>query len=391
MKKYDFDTLIDRKPYHSIKYGILEKKFGDKDLFPMWVADMEFPSPDFVIEGIKKRLEHPVLGYSLKPDAYFEAIKNWQAKRNNWHIEKEWIQSSSGVVPSLAYLLMAVTEPNDKVIIQPPVYHPFALTVKSNNRRLLENPLKLVNGKYEMDFDDLRKKIDKDTKALLFCNPHNPVGRVWSEEDLRELGNICVENNIIIISDEIHSDLIHPGHKHIPIASLSKEISMQTITTFAPSKTFNLAGILSSVVVSENPRYRRAYDRLSHQFHFFIDNILGTHALIAAYNQGENWLKQVMSYIHDNYLFAKEFFNKNMPEVEVHDLEGTYLLWLDYNKIFETEEQLQNYFLKKAKVAPNFGIDFGENGKGFARINLAAPRKFIEEGLNKLLNNYPLK
>ena len=391
MKKYDFDTLIDRKPYHTIKYGILEKKYGDKDLFPMWVADMEFPTPDFAIEGIKKRLEHPILGYSLKPDAYFEAIKNWQAKRNNWHIEKDWIQSSSGVVPSLAYLLMAVTEPNDKVIIQPPVYHPFALTVKSNNRRLVENPLKVVNGKYEMDFDDLRNKIDKETKALLFCNPHNPVGRVWTKEELQELGNICVENNIIIISDEIHSDLIHPGYKHIPMASFSKEISMQTITTFAPSKTFNLAGVLSSVVVSENPSYRKAYDRLSQQFHFFIDNILGTHALIAAYQEGEDWLEQVMSYIHDNYLFAKEFFSKNMPEVVVHDLEGTYLLWLDYNKVFETEEQLQDYFLKKAKVAPNFGIDFGETGKGFARINLAAPRKFIEKGLDKLLKNYPQK
>ncbi len=386
---YNFDKLIDRRNTNTIKYGMLKKRFGTTDLLPMWVADMEFETPDFIIDGVKKRLEHPVLGYSLKPQAYYEAIQKWQQKRNNWRIKKDWIMPASGVVPSLGLLIQVLTRPGDKIVIQPPVYFPFQSTIKNNGRQVVSNPLRIKNGRYEFDFEDLRKKIDSRTKAFIFCNPHNPVGRVWTEDELRQLAEICIEKDLIIISDEIHSDLIHPGHKHLPIASLSKEISMHTLTTFAPTKTFNAAGILSSVIVAENPKLRRAYGEIVDDLHLFIDNVMGTAAFIAAYENGEGWLKQLMIYIHDNYLFAKEFIENKMPNVGIFETEGTYLMWLDYRKIFDNEDDLQNYFLKKAKLAPDFGAWFGSEGNGFARLNLAAPRSFVQNALDRMLEAYP--
>ena len=386
---YNFDKIINRIGTNSVKHDMLEKKFRKKDLIPLWVADMDFETPDFIINGIKKRLEHPILGYSVKPDDYFESIISWVKRRHNWNISKKTIISTTGVVPALAIATLALTNENDKIIIQPPVYFPFFETIVQNGRQIVENPLKVENGTYVFDFEGLKSKIDKDTKLLMFCNPHNPVGRVWRENELRELAQICLDNDIIIVSDEIHSDLIFKGNKHIPIASLSPEISQNTITTIAPSKTFNAAGMLSSVVITENKEYKKQFMQKMSDLHLIVDNVLGTAGLTAAYQHGDQWLAQLIDYIEQNYVYVRDYLANNMPKINLFKPEGTYLLWLDFSELGFSDEELQAFLINDAKLAMNPGIWFGkESGSGFARMNIAAPKAIIEKAMLQLHNAY---
>jgi len=381
---YQFDKIINRQTSNSVKYDMLEEKFGRKDLIPLWVADMDFETPDFIIQGIQKRLEHPVIGYSVKPKEYFSAIQNWLWQRHQWKPAQDAIIGIGGVVPALALAVLAFSEPNDKIIVQPPVYFPFFESILRNNRQLVENPLKLVHGHYEIDFDDLISKIDHQTKMLMFCSPHNPVGRVWKKAELEKLAQICIEKNIVILSDEIHSDLIFQGHKHIPLASISPEVAAITITTLAPTKTFNAAGMISSMVIAENEHIRHKFLQKQADLHLFVDNVLGTAGLIAAYTHGHQWVNELMYYIESNYKIVKNFLENELPKIKLIKPEGTYLLWLDFNDCGMTDTELQDFLVNKANLALNPGIWFGAQGSGFARMNIALPAEILNKALLSL-------
>lgn len=382
--RYNFDEIVPRENTNSVKYDIREMYFGKSDVFPMWVADMDFKTPDFIIEALRERLNHEILGYTIKPDSFFESIVDWVKRRHKWDIKKEWIAYSPGVVPAINLIVEGFTSPGDKIIVQPPVYYPFFSAVKNNNRVLVNNQLVKNNGKYYIDFEALRKSIDPDVKMLIFCNPHNPVGRVWTKEELTELGNICVENDIIIVSDEIHSDLVFPGYTHIPMASLSPEIDKRTITCMAPSKTFNLAGLATSEVIISNPRLRHTYEKVLDKVHIGMGNVLGLVALEAAYSRGDEWLDELMKYLTSNLEVTRSFLKQEIPSVKLIEPEATYLLWLDFSELNKSNEALKSFIIKDAGLGFNDGPVFGPGGEGFQRMNIALPQPQLMMALDKL-------
>lgn len=384
MADFDFDRVINRKGTHSFKYDGLEKVFGTNDVLPMWVADMDFAVPPAVSEAIRRRAEHPIYGYTFRPDAYYASIVNWMNKRHGWNIEKEWIQYSPGVVPVLNMVVQGITQPGDGVILQSPVYHPFFHAVNLNHRRLLNNRLKeSENGTYVFDFDDLAEKA-KEAKLLLLSNPHNPVGRSWNEEELRTLGEICAANDVLIVSDEIHADLTLPGYHHTPLARLSEEIAAHTITCMAPSKTFNLAGLSTSSVIISNSEKRKRFKEVIESLHLGMGNLFGMEASIAAYNHGEEWLDALLEYIRGNVDYARTFLAEKMPEVTLSPVEATYLLWLDFRRTGMGAEELKQFMTEEAKVGGNDGAMYGPGGEGFVRLNVACPRKIVEEAFERI-------
>jgi cystathionine beta-lyase len=380
MKKYNFDEIVDRTGTNSLKYDARVLFFGNADVLPLWVADMDFRTPDFIIDAIKKRAEHEVFGYTFRPESYTKAILNWQKKRHNWEIKPEWISFSPGVVAGLTMAIEALSEPGDGVIVQPPVYFPFFDSVKGTNRQLIENPLKLVNGRYYFDLDDLKQKITPKTKLLLLCNPQNPGGMAWNKDELLALATICLKHKIIIISDEIHSDLIFEGYKHTPVASLSDEVALNSVTLMAPSKTFNTAGLTTSFLVIPNKRHFVAYERVMRLPHLHMGNIFGTVALEAAYTHGEEWLAELLVYLQDNYKLLESFFAEKLPKANVMRPEATYLIWIDFSAYGLSDDDL-NKKLIAAGVGFNRGIQFGKQGSGFMRMNIGCPRSILEEAL----------
>lgn len=382
--KYNFDEVIPRESTNSVKYDLREKLFGKDEIIPLWVADMDFATPDFIREAIKERAEHPVYGYSIRPESYFDSIRNWQEKKHQWKIKNEWIRFSPGIVPAVNFCVQAFTEPGDKIIVQPPVYFPFFWAISNNKRVQLDNPLKLQNGRLCMDFEDLRSKIDDRTKMILLCSPHNPGGSVWRKDELEELAGICREHGIIIVSDEIHCDLVLPPNKHIPTATLSNEIADQTITCIAPSKTFNLAGLATSSVIISNEKLAKKFDKSLEQVHVGGGNLFGTIASIAAYTKGEDWLGQLHDYLKTNARLAVDFINNNLDGVETWMPESTYMLWLDCRKLEMTDEELWNFFIQQAGLGLNKGVMFGEGGQGFMRLNFACPRQVLRRALDQL-------
>jgi len=293
---YNFDKIINREHTASVKFDLRKEVFGKEDILPMWVADMDFETPDFVIDTLKKRLEHPILGYSYRPDSYYQSIINWVKRRHQWIIKKEWISFSPGIVPAINMAIMAYTEPGDQIIVQPPVYHPFFSAIKNNHRIQVDNPLTLQNGRYFIDFNDLKAKL-KDAKMILLSNPHNPGGSVWSKEELQTLGELCVENDVLIMADEIHSDLVFKPAQYVPMASLSPEIANQTVTFIAPSKTFNMAGLATSSVVISNNILKEKFDQILDTIHISMGNIFGAVASEAAYTHGDEWLDELLEYL----------------------------------------------------------------------------------------------
>lgn len=382
--RYNFDEIIDRRGTNCIKYDGLPFFFGANDILPVWVADMDFRTPSFIMEAIRKRLEHEILGYTFRGDGFSQSIINWLQTRHNWKVEKEWISFSPGVVSAITAMVIAFTEPGDKVIVQTPVYFPFFESVRGMKRRLVENPLKLKDGRYYFDLDDFEAKIDEKTKMLILCSPHNPGGMVWKRHELEALSEICKRNNILVVSDEIHSDLIFEGNTHIPFPMASEDAAQISVVCMAPSKTFNLAGLSTSFVVIRDPEKMKIYEKLMRTLHIHMGNIPGTIALEAAYTYGAEWLNQMMEYVEGNYRFLADFMKNNLPEVNVMKPEATYLVWMDFRAFGMNDKQLNKFLVEKAKVGLNNGGRFGRNGDGFMRINIGCPRSVVEEALTRI-------
>lgn len=381
---YDFDKIIERKNTNCVKWDFVDNYLGEKDVLPMWVADMDFPSPKPVIDAIKKRAEHEVYGYTDRSEAYYQSMIDWMLERHDWEIKKEWIAFIPGVVPAINMAVLAFTQPGDKIIVQSPVYFPFFAAVENNKRKLVNNQLKLENDRYVMDFEDLEKKIDSKVKMLILCSPHNPVGRVWTKDELIRLGEICLKNNIIILSDEIHSDIVYKGSKHIPIASISEEFAQNTITCIAPSKTFNVAGLATSNVIIPNEELLAKFNQMIENIHIGMTNIFGAVALEAAYTYGKEWLDELLVYLLGNTHYAINFIEDRIPKIKVIKPEGTYLLWLDCRELGMKQNELNQFMLKKAKVALSDGSVFGPGGRGFLRMNIGCPRVILKEGLERI-------
>lgn len=384
MNNYNFDEIVPRKGTNCLKYDATELFFKEKDLLPLWVADMDFKTPDFIVNAIKERVEHEIYGYSFRSDSYYNAIINWMQRRHNWEIKKEWISFSPGVVAGLTFAIEAFSKPGDGVVVQSPVYFPFFDCVKGTKRKMIDNPLKMVDGRYTFDLDDLKAKIDENTKLLLLCNPQNPGGMVWTREELIALTDICLENNIMIISDEIHSDLIYEGHKHVPLASISEEVAQNCMVSMAPSKTFNVAGLTSSVVIIPNKRQFVRYERAIGVGHLHMGNIFGTVACEAAYTHGDEWLEQMLHYLWENYLLLERFMKDKLPRVKVMKPEATYLIWMDFTDYGMKNDDLMKFLIENAKLALNDGGRFGTGGDGWLRINIGCPRSVLEEALQRL-------
>ncbi|MHA7112518.1 MalY/PatB family protein [Sunxiuqinia elliptica] len=383
MKKYNFDELVDRTNTNCIKYDGRQMFFGTEDVLPLWVADMDFKTPDFIINALKERLEHEVLGYTFRGDSYAESITNWLEKRHAWKVEKEWLSFSPGVVAGLTLAIEAFSKPGDEVIVQPPVYFPFFDSVKGTGRKMVENPLKLENGRYTFDLEDLKQKITSETKLLLLCNPQNPGGMVWTREELEALTAICLENKVLIISDEIHSDLVFEGHKHIPLPTISEEVAQSCVVCMAGSKTFNIAGLTTSFVVIPNKRLLARYERELKVPHLHMGNIFGSVALETAYREGEAWLEQMLGYLQENMQLVRTYLKENLPQVVPMEPEATYLVWLDFNALGLSDEEL-NERLLKAGVGLNRGVQFGKQGSGYMRINIGCQRSTLLQALERI-------
>ena len=381
---WNFDEPAGREGTDCIKYDRREETFGVKDVIPMWVADMDFNTPDFIVESLQKRLEHPIYGYSFRSTEYFQSMIRWIKSRHNWSVEKEWISFCPGIVPALNFCTLAFTQTGDNIIVQPPVYFPFFSAAESHGRNLIYNRLTESEGTWSMDFDSLARGIDSKTKMIIISNPHNPVGRVWTPEELNRLADICLKHNIVIISDEIHCDLILPGFTHTPIASLSEEIAENTVTLISPSKTFNIAGLSTSSVIIQNPVLRKSFNRIVENLHIGNGNIFGNMASIAAYSHGHEWLDSLLDYIDNNVEFVKNYCSKMIPEIIPVQPEATYMIWLDCRKLGMLRKDLQNFFVTKAEVGMNEGSTFGPGGEGFMRMNLGATHQTVMRAMEQI-------
>jgi cystathionine beta-lyase len=381
---WNFDGPVNREGTDCIKYDLREEIFGMKNIIPMWVADMDFLTPDFVVESLHKRLDHEIFGYSFRSSEYYQSIINWIRNRHNWTVEKEWITFSPGIVPALNFCTLAFTQSGDSIIVQPPVYFPFFSAAESHGRNLIHNRLTESDGKWCMDFDSLVSVIDDKTKMIIISNPHNPVGRVWTPEELYTLADICLKYNILIISDEIHCDLVLPGYIHTPLASLSEKIAEITITLIAPSKTFNLAGLSTSSVIISNPVLKKSFNRIVDNLHIGGGNIFGTTASIAAYTHGYKWLDALLDYIDHNVEYVKKYCSEMIPEIIPVQPEATYMIWLDCRKFGMNGKELQNFFVSKAGVGMNEGSTFGAGGEGFMRMNLGTTHQTVIKAMEQI-------
>lgn len=382
--RYNFDEIINRNNSSSFKYDLKSKFFQVNDILPMWVADMDFKVPECITEAIHDRSKHEIYGYSYHEESVYQSIIDWNNKRHNWKIKKEWIAFTPGVVPTLNLTVLAFTKPGDKIIVQTPVYFPFFSAIKDHQRKMIINPLRLKDGRYCMDLENLLEQIDDDTKMLFLCSPHNPTGNVWRKEELQDLLSICLEKDILIISDEIHADIVYKPYRHTPTAKLSDEISEHTITLMAPSKTFNIAGLSTSYFIASNKKLFTRLNRWVEKLHLSMGNIFGTVGLEAAYRHGEEWLEQLLEYLAGNIDFAEEFINNEMTDIHLIKPEATFLLWLDFRKKNIPEKELNTFIQKKAGLGLSDGLLFGSDGGGFQRINIGCPRIVLEKALKQL-------
>lgn len=389
MKAINFDEVINRKDTDSLKWDGYEKiylGFDAKGCLPMWVADSDFKAPQEVIDALVKTASFGIYGYpNGSKDKLNQSIINWIEKRHDWKLKEKWIVPTEGIVSAIAYVIQAFTNEGEKVLIQPPVYNPFKHAIEKNKREVLQNPL-LYNGEdYHIDFEDFEKKAsDPDCKLFIFCSPHNPVGRVWKEEEIKKLADICLKHNVLIFSDEIHSDLVYEGHKHIPIGSINTQIQSKVISAYAPTKTFNLAGIKGSAIIIPDEELRKKYKEQLGRNEALGLNIFAYASIIASYQYGEEYLKELLEYLRGNIDYFIDFVETNLPELKVINPEGTYLLWVDFRGTGLSENEIHKTMIEKAKVAVNFGGVYGEEGKGFLRFNLACPRATVEKALKQI-------
>lgn len=381
--KYNFDRLIDRANTNCVKYDLREAVFGNPDVLPMWVADMDFETPDFAREAVLNRAMHPVYGYHFKDEPYFKAIQGWLSRRHQWEVPTEWMSFVPGVVCGFNMAVLAFTKEGDEVIIQSPVYPPFHHAVSEHGRKLVYNSLKIGADGYEMDFELLEQQA-KTAKMLILCNPHNPVGRCWTREELQRVSEICLRNDVLVISDEIHCDLVLPGFKHTPYATLGEEAAQHCIVFHAASKTFNLAGLATSTAIIPNKELREAYVRYVEALEAHLGNIFGKVATQASMEQGDEWLGQLLDYVQGNIDYVSDFLKVNLPKVRFFKPQATYMMWLDFNGYGLSEEELWQKMTQEAQLGFNRGSDFGQDGLGFFRINLACPMATVEEAMQRL-------
>ncbi|WP_160689107.1 MalY/PatB family protein [Clostridium sp. C2-6-12] len=387
---YDFNNLISRRNAGSSKWNMMAKINKDvgENIVPFSVADMEFKSPPEIAEGLKRYIDSSVLGYTEPTEEYYRSIHSWMERRHKWSIKKDWLIEFPGVVPALFTIVRALTEENDGVLIMTPVYYPFYKAIEKNQRKVISTELIISNGHYEINFEDFEKKAKlESTKLLILCSPHNPVGRVWTKEELKKIGRICIDNDVLIVSDEIHFDLIMPGFKHTVFASISEEFANNSVICTAPSKTFNLAGLQTSNIIIPNLDIRKKVIREHRKVYgdYSVLNIFGYKACEIAYNEGEEWLEQLIKVLEENKKLVQSFFDQNLPEVKVINLEGTYLQWLDFRELESDYKALEKFMQMEAQLFLDEGYIFGEGGQGFERINLACPKRILEEALQRLL------
>lgn len=381
----DFDTVPNRRGTNCFKYDFAREMGMPEDVLPLWVADMDFPTAPAVLERLHALAEHGIFGYTGVKDAYFSAVHNWYAQRFGWEAQRSWLVTTPGVVFAIAIAIRAFTQKGDAILIQQPVYYPFANKVTENDRQLVVNPLVLKNGRYEMDFADMERKIvDYHVKMLLLCSPHNPVGRVWTKEELLRVGEICQKHGVLVVSDEIHADFTYAGHTHRVFASVKSEFADFTITCTAPSKTFNLAGLQNSNIFIPNRQLRHAYKKELSACGCGGTNCMGMAACQAAYEAGADWLEQLKQYLAGNLAYIRQFLREKLPEIALIEPEGTYLVWLDLRKLGLTEQQQRQLILQDAKLWLDAGTLFGQGGEGFERINIACPRTTIEQAMQRL-------
>ncbi len=381
--KYDFDQVIDRTNNRSSKYDERIKKFGTMDVIPLWVADMDFKTAQPIIDAVKAKAEEGIWGYTSRPDSYFEAICNWQERRNGWKIDRSLVSWALGVVPAMAAILQVFTDPGDKVLIQTPVYSEFYDITEALGREVVENQLAEKDGAWSIDWEDFEEKV-KEVKIFLLCSPHNPLGIVWTPEQLKRMAEICMANHVLLVSDEIHSDLIFHGKKHTPTAVVSDEIGKYVISCISGTKTFNLAGLQASTTVFPNAEMKARYDKFWSSMDIHRNNAFSSVAMEAAFNEGEEWLEQLLVYIDGNFQFVKEYCEKHIPQIKVNVPDATYLMWLDCRELGMSNEELKTFMIEKAKIGLNEGYTFGRSLTGYMRLNAACPRSILEKAMKQL-------
>ena len=377
---YDFDELINRRGTNSLKWD----SAADPDVLPLWVADMDFRTAQPVIDALKRRVEHGIFGYTHVPDAFYESIIRWFARRHGWTMRREWMLYTSGVVPALSAVIKALTAPGDKVLVQTPVYNCFFSSIRNNGCTVEESPLIYENQTYRMDFDDLeRRAADPRVKVMLLCNPHNPAGRVWTRDELARLGDICLRHGVTVVADEIHCELVMPGHAYTPYASVSEAMRHGSVTCLSPTKSFNMAGLQIAAIVSDDADVRRRIDRAININEVCDVNPFGIEATIAAYDEGEPWLLQLLDYLKGNYDFMCDYCREHLPEFPLTELEGTYLVWMDCHVLGLPSEELEERLVDESRLWLNAGTMYGAVGEGFMRWNIACPRARLAEALKR--------
>ena len=378
--RYDFDEIVPRRNTLSYKWD----SAADEDMLPMWVADMDFRTAPAIVEALQKRVSHGIFGYTRVPDAYYDAVVGWFDRRHGWKIRREWMIYTSGVVPALSAVIKALTVPGDKVVVQTPVYNCFFSSVRNNGCTLVSNPLLRVEDTWKVDFEDLERKVsDPKVKLFLLCNPHNPAGRVWTKEELARMGEICFRHDVMVISDEIHCELVFPEYRYTPFASISEEFAARSVVCISPSKAFNMAGLQIANIVAPDEEVRQKIDKAINVNEVCDVNPFGVLATIAAYNEGEEWLVQLLDYLKGNYLWMRDFCRKHLSQFPVGRLEGTYLVWMDCSSLHQSSEELEQNLMKEARLWLNAGTMYGAEGEGFMRWNIACPRSVLEEGLKR--------
>jgi cystathionine beta-lyase len=382
--EYNFDEIIDRHNTDAIKIERCKALFGTTDVLPLWVADMDFRTPDFIIDAIQKRLEHPILGYSMPPKNFYSLLIQWVAEHHNWDLKREWVGFLPGIVPGLSFAVQCFTEPGDEIIVQSPVYYPFFNVIEKNHRVLINNQLTEQAGKYEMNFVDLESKITSKTKMLILCNPHNPGGRVWSKETLIQLDKICSKHNILIVSDEIHADMVFSNFKHTPYASISDTASANTVTFMAPSKVFNMPGLISSSFIIPNAILREKFIDFLEASEMGGGNLLAYVATVAAYEKGESWRQQMLNYVQENVNYVVDYLANNIPQIIPMIPEASFLVWLDCHKLGMETNELFKFFAHEAGLGLNKGTIFGAGGEYHLRLNVACPRSVLIKAMTQL-------
>ena len=385
MGKYNFDEIVDRKNTSSLKFDFGIERKGRGDLLPLWVADMDFKLPDEIIEDIEKRVSHGIFGYTDPKDDYKKALKNWFSERHDIELEDEWNTVVPGIVYAIATTIRALTKPGDAVLIQQPVYYPFMETIKLNNRKVVNNQLVYRNDHYEIDFEDFEKKIiEEDVKLFLLCSPHNPVGRVWTKDELIRMADICLRHDVFIFADEIHSDFIYRGFKHTSFLTLGEKYIKKTVLGTSPSKTFNIAGLQVANIIIPDPDIRSSFKRENEAAGYSQGSVLGMTATISAYTKGKQWLDELLDYLEGNLNFVRDFLKEKLPEIKLIEPEGTYLIWLDFSKITDSHKELEKLIVDDAKLWLDSGVIFGRETALFERINIACPRKILKQAMEQL-------